>query len=95
MVKVLYKPFAIAAALVGARLGRNIFKQLWSIVDDAEPPPPTTKEASLTKVVGAAALEAATMAAVGAAIDRASARWFHYLTGLWPGQKQARKQLSA
>ena len=91
MAKVFYKPFAIIAALIGARLGRNLFKQLWAMIDDAEPPPPTTAEASLPKVVGAAALEAATMAAVGAAIDRASARWFHYLTGVWPGQKQERQ----
>jgi len=91
VVKILYKPFAIIAALIGARLGRSVFKQVWGIVDDADPPPPTTAEASLSKVVGAAALEAATMAAVGAAVDRASARWFHYLTGFWPGQKRARK----
>ena len=91
MVKVLYKPFAIIAALIGARLGRSVFKQLWGIVDDGDPPPPTTVEASLPKVVGAAALEAATMAAIGATVDRASARWFHHLTGLWPGQKRASK----
>jgi len=95
VVKILYKPFAIIAALIGARLGRNVFKQLWSVVDDADPPPPTTQEASLPKVVGAAALEAATMAAIAAAIDRASARWFHYLTGLWPGPKRVRRQESA
>jgi hypothetical protein len=92
VVKILYKPFAIIAALIGARLGRNVFRQLWSIVDDAEPPSPTAGEASLPKVVGAAALEAATMAAVAAATDRASARWFHYLTGIWPGPKRARRR---
>jgi hypothetical protein len=40
------------------------------------------------KVVGAAALEAATMAGIAAAVDRASARVFHYLTGIWPAKKQ-------
>jgi hypothetical protein len=39
-------------------------------------------------VVGAAALEAATMAGVGAAVDRAGARAFHHLTGIWPGDKR-------
>ncbi len=87
MSKLLYKPFAIIAALMGARLGRNVFRQVWTMVSDAEPPLPTEAESSLPKVVGAAALEAATMAAVAAAVNRASARWFHYLTGLWPGQK--------
>jgi len=40
-------------------------------------------------VVAAAALEAATMAGIGAAVDRAGARAFHYLTGIWPGETRA------
>jgi predicted DNA-binding transcriptional regulator YafY len=86
--KLLYKPFAIIATLIGAKLGRNAFKTLWTRIDPADPPEPTTAEASLPKVVGAAALEAATMAAIAAAVDRASARTFHYLTGIWPDKKQ-------
>ncbi len=86
--KILYKPFGILAGVIGARLGRNAFKALWARFDAADPPEPTTEEASLVKVVGAAALEAATMAAIGAAVDRGSARAFHYLTGIWPGNKQ-------
>jgi predicted DNA-binding transcriptional regulator YafY len=85
--KILYKPFAIIASLIGARLARSVFKSLWTKIDDADPPEPTIEEASFGKVVAAAALEAATMAAIGAAIDRASARSFHYLTGFWPGKK--------
>lgn len=85
--KILYKPFAIIAGVVGARLGRSVFKSLWSKLDTSEPPPPTAPDASFPKVVGAAALEAATMAGVAAAVDRASARAFHYLTGIWPGKK--------
>ena len=53
--KILYKPFAIIASLVGAKLGRTMFKSLWSKLDAAEPPAPTTGEASLPKVVGAGA----------------------------------------
>ena len=86
--KLLYKPFAIIASLIGAKLGKNTFKKVWARIDAADPPEPTTAEASLPKVVGAAALEAATMAAIAAAVDRASARTFHYLTGFWPGKKK-------
>jgi len=85
--RILYKPFAIIAGLIGARLGRSVFKSLWNRIDVGEPPTATTPDASLPKVVGAAALEAATMAGVGAAVDHASARTFHYLTGIWPGKK--------
>ncbi len=86
--KVLYKPFALIAGVIGARLGQRAFKTVWAKLDDAEPPSPTTEEASLGKVVGAKALEAATVASIAAAVDRASARSFQYLTGFWPGGKK-------
>jgi len=90
--KILYKPFAIIAGLIGARIAKAIFKTLWSRIDQEAPPKPTTAGASFPKVVGAAALEAATMAGVGAAVDRAGARTFHHLTGIWPGDKQEEKK---
>ncbi len=86
--KILYKPFAIIAGIIGARIARSIFSALWSRIDHEEPPKPTTEEASLPKVVAAAALEAATMAGIGALVDRAGARAFHHLTGFWPGDKR-------
>jgi Protein of unknown function (DUF4235) len=85
--KILYKPFAIIASLIGARIAKAVFRALWFRVDEREPPKATTADASFGKVVGAAALEAATMAGVGAAVDRAGARTFHHLTGIWPGEK--------
>jgi len=85
--KLLYKPFALIAGVVGAKLGQRAFKTVWAKIDDAEPPNPTTEDASLGKVVGAKTLEAATIAGVAAAVDRASARWFQYLTGSWPGRE--------
>lgn len=90
--KILYKPFGIIAGLIGAKIAGSIFKLLWARIDDEAPPRPTTAETSFPKVVGAAALEAATMAAVGAAVDRASARTFHHLTGIWPGEHREPKQ---
>jgi hypothetical protein len=86
--KILYKPFSIIAGLIGARIAKAIFQALWSRIDDAEPPKPTTEHASFPKVVGAAALEAATMAGVGAAVDRAGAATFHHLFGIWPGDRE-------
>ncbi len=85
--KLLYKPFAIITAVAGAKAGQSVFQSLWARLDDGPPPVPTTAAASLPKVIAAAALEAATMAAVAAAFDRASARWFHHLTGIWPGDE--------
>ena len=86
--KILYKPFGIIAGLVGAKIAHNIFNLVWARIDDEDPPKPTTAGASFPKIVGGAALEAATMAAVGAVVDRASARLFHHLTGIWPGERR-------
>jgi Protein of unknown function (DUF4235) len=88
--KILYKPFGFIAGLIGARIAAAIFKAVWARIDEDEPPKPTTADTSFPKVVGAAALEAATMAGVSAAVDRAGARAFHHLTGFWPGDKQER-----
>lgn len=86
--KILYKPFALIMAVIGAKLGRSVFKRVWMRLDDAEPPKATTAEASAGKVVGAAALEAATIAGVAAAVDRYGARAWQYLTGVWPGEQR-------
>jgi hypothetical protein len=85
--RILYKLVSSITAKVGARLGKSVFRGLWSRIDTAEPPAATTAEASLPKVVGAAALEAATMASVAAAVNRVTANVFRHLFGVWPGEK--------
>lgn len=86
--KILYKPFALIIGLVGAKLGQSVFRTLWMRLDDSQPPKPTTAEASAGKVVGAAALEAATIAGVAAIVDRYGAWVWQYLTGVWPGEQR-------
>jgi hypothetical protein len=86
--KIFYKPFGIVAGIIGARLGRKVFANLWGSIDTLTPPDPTAGDAPLAKVVAAAALEAATMAAIGAIVDRLAASTFHYLIGFWPGRKR-------
>lgn len=90
--KFLFKPFALIAGLIAARIGKALFDGLWARVDEREPPTPTTPNASLPKVVGAAALKAATMASVSAAVDRAAAEAFHHLTGVWPGEPAEKRK---
>lgn len=89
--KLLYKPFSLIAGVIAAQIGKALFKGLWSRVDRREPPEPTAPEAPMPKVVGAAALEAATMAGVAAAADRVAAQAFHHLTGIWPGKPAKKK----
>jgi len=83
--KLLFKLVSMVTGKVAARLGKTVFRGVWSKIDTADPPEATTGEASMPKVVGAAALEAATMAGVAAAVNRFIAVGFHYLFGVWPG----------
>jgi hypothetical protein len=92
--KLLYKPFSLIAGVIAARIGKALFRGIWSRFDRAEPPEPTAPEAAMPKVVGAAALEAATMAGVAAAADRLAAEAFHHLTGAWPGKPAKPKKAS-
>ncbi len=85
VLKLFYKPFGIVAGKLAAQVGRKTFKALWAKIDDQPAPASTTESASLQKVVASRALEAATMAGVAAAVDRAFLRLFQHLTGLWAG----------
>ena len=85
--KILYKPFSAISSSFAGRLGQGTFRSVWSRIDDAEPPHPTTAQAPLAKILTAVVLEAAIMAAVGALADRASATAFQHLTGAWPGEQ--------
>lgn len=80
----LYKPFALIAGLIAARIGRSLFRSLWARIDDAPPPEPGSGEGSMVKVVGANALEGGVMAAVAALVSRLFAATFHRLLGIWP-----------
>jgi hypothetical protein len=88
----LYKPFAIIAALIAGRIGRAAFRALWSRVDEQPVPEPASGEGSLVKVVAGKALEASVMAAAAATVDRQFARLFHHLFGAWPKQPAAEEE---
>jgi hypothetical protein len=87
-----FKPFEIISRMIAVRIGRALFRAFWSRLDVREPPKPTAPDTTFTKVVTAAALEAATMASVGAAADRAAAEAFHHLTGLWPSKRSEKRK---
>jgi hypothetical protein len=89
--KIFYKPFGIVAGIIGAKLGSKVFQSIWGSFDALAPPEPTAGDAPIAKVAAAAALEAATMAATGAVVDRVAASTFHYLFGAWPGKSRKAK----
>ncbi|ADB53654.1 DUF4235 domain-containing protein [Conexibacter woesei] len=85
--KIAYKPFGIVAGIVAGLLARRLFTVIWSRIDDEEPPEAKTELASWTRVLTAAALQGVTFSVTKAAVDRAGARGFEHLFGVWPGEK--------
>jgi hypothetical protein len=88
--RLVYKVFAKITGGFAARIGKAVFKSLWSQIDQDEPPKATSLDASLPKVVAGATLEAATMAATAAVVERATASTFSYLFGFSPASKEKR-----
>jgi pectin methylesterase-like acyl-CoA thioesterase len=85
--KLLYKPVGLVVGFVGGMLARRLFAALWARIDDAEPPKPTTERTSWPRVIGAAALQGAVFRGTKAAVDRAGAKSFAHLFGVWPGER--------
>ena len=83
--KLIYKPFGIILGLASGLVASKIFNAIWGMIDKAEPPKPTTKEADWAKVLSAAAVQGITFKITRAYVDRAGAKGFEYLTGVWPG----------
>ena len=86
--KILYKPFGDHRRPDRRQLARACSRACGCSSTIPQPPKPTTAEASAGKVVGAAALEAATIAGIAAIVDRYGARVLQHLTGVWPGEQR-------
>jgi hypothetical protein len=85
--KLLYKPFGIILGLIAGMAGRKAFDAIWTKIDDEDPPKATTEIASWPKVLIAAAIQGMIFAVVKAAVNRAGAKSYEHLTGVWPGEK--------
>lgn len=94
-VKLIYKPFGLIFGILAGVLSKKLFEALWGVIDREEPPKPTTKEARWAKVLGAAAVQGVTFKVTRAAVDRAGAKSFNYLTGIWPGEKRQERSEAA
>jgi len=86
---ILYRPWGLAASLIGGLIAGQVFQQLWKRLDPestGDAPTPLQSEYRLRKVVLAALIQGAIFSAVRAAINRGGARLFERWTGDWPGK---------
>jgi hypothetical protein len=76
MLKLLYKPVAIVAGIVGGLLSGLIFKRVWKIVGrGSDAPAPMDSERGWGEILLAAGLHGAIYALVKTAVDRGAAEW--------------------
>ncbi len=86
--RIIYKPFGLLVGLLGGAIARTVFSRVWRLIDDEDPPTPTTERTSWPKVLGAALLQGAIFRVTRAATDRAGAVGWSRLTGAWPGKRE-------
>jgi hypothetical protein len=95
LMKLAYKPIGIVLGLVAGLLSKRLFDIVWGVFDDEEPPKPTTRDADWPKVLAAAAVQGVTFKVTRAAVDRAGAKGWNHLFGVWPGDKKQEKSQAA
>ena len=86
--KLIYKPIGLVLGLASGAIGRLVFSKIWGMIEDAEPPEPTTERATWPKVLLAAAIQGLIFRIVKVAVERAGATGWRNLTGVWPGEKE-------
>jgi uncharacterized protein DUF4235 len=85
--KLLYKPFGLAASILGGVVAGAIFKRLWAaFAHEDEAPNAKARDRSWREVITAAAIQGAVFGGVKALIDRAGASGYERVTGVWPGE---------
>jgi Protein of unknown function (DUF4235) len=95
MAKLIYKPFGIVFGILAGVVAKRLFGAIWGVFDEEEPPKPTTLRTSWPKMLAAAAVQGMTFRVTRAVVDRAGAKGFNYLTGLWPGDREPEKSQAA
>ena len=86
MLKLLYKPVAIVAGIVGGLLSGLIFNRVWKVVGrGSDAPTPMDSERGWGEILLAAGLHGVIYALVKTAVDRGAAEWTRKATGIWPG----------
>ena len=85
MLKLLYKPVAIVAGIVGDLLSGLIVKRIWKVVGrGSDAPAPLDSERDWGEVLLASVLHGAIYALVKTAVDHGAAEWTRKQTGIWP-----------
>jgi hypothetical protein len=88
-IKLMYKPVAVIASVVGGLLASRAFARIWrAVAGNRDVPDPTDKAQSWATILPAAALHGVVFGVVKALVDRLGAQQFERMTGTWPWQRK-------
>src|SRR3954454_6063402 len=93
--RLVYKPFGIMLGLLAGLVANKLFQTAWGVFDDEEPPKANTRDADWSKVIAAAVVEGVAFKVTRAAVDRAGAKGWDHVFGVWPGPEQQGKSQAA
>jgi hypothetical protein len=85
MMKLLFTPVSIVSGLLAGVAAKKLFKGVWALFDEQEPPKPDRRGVPWPKLVAALVIEGAVFRVVKGAVDHAARDLFASFTGKWPG----------
>src|SRR6476620_8572608 len=68
--KLIYMPVGIISGILAGMLARKGFDRVWELIDDEDPPGPDQRDASLTKLIAALAIEGAVFRLTKGIVER-------------------------
>jgi hypothetical protein len=92
MGKLIFRPVSIVVGLLAGLLGKKLFRGLWSVVDEREPPKPEQRPVAIGPLALALAIEGALFRLVKGLAEHGSRHAFAQLTGSWPGERSPAPQ---
>lgn len=87
MIKLIFRPFSVVAGLLAGTIGKRLFRRLWRLLDDKQPPQAEQRSIPIGKLALALIVEGALFRLVKGLADHGSRRAFAHMTGAWPGEQ--------
>jgi Protein of unknown function (DUF4235) len=80
-------PLRFSAGLLAGMVGKKLFRRLWGLIDEQEPPKAGRRGISVPKLALGLGIEGALLRVLRGLADHSARGAFARLTGSWPGEQ--------
>jgi hypothetical protein len=91
-VKLLLRPIGIITGFFAGFISKKLVDLVWGLVTDEDLPRAKTANTTWAKLIFATALEAVAFRVVRVVVDRAGAKGYERITGVWPGDEPSKRK---